>query len=264
VIATDDALRPVVERHLGVDATRVRVIPNAIDIDACDRLADGASGRRLRAAHGIGQEELVLLSVGRLQANKGFHVLADALRRLAALTRPETGGASDARWRWVLVGEGPYRGAIDRAIDAAGLRSRVLLAGRASEADLHAWYEAATLFVHPTLFEGSSLVTLEAMAHRRAVVATAVGGIPDKVIHGRNGYLVAPGNSVELGDKVLAALRDAPRLRAMGEASYEIACRTFDWQQTIHQTLMLYERVTRRPTAQPHFVTIDSDSPVAS
>ncbi len=56
-----------------------------------------------------------------------------------------------------------------------------MLVGRAEDSDLHAWYEAATLFVHPTLYEGSSLVTLEAMAHRRAVVATSAGGLPDKV-----------------------------------------------------------------------------------
>ncbi len=51
----------------------------------------------------------------------------------------------------------------------------VRLVGRVGDEELHAWYEAATLFVHPTLYEGSSLVTLEAMAHARAVVATDGG-----------------------------------------------------------------------------------------
>ena len=49
-------------------------------------------------------------------------------------------------------------------------------------ATLHAWYDAADLFVHPTRYEGSSLVTLEAMLHRRPVLATRAGGLPDKVI----------------------------------------------------------------------------------
>ena len=81
-------------------------------------------------------------------------------------------------WRWVLVGDGPYR-ARARAGDRRGAADQAcaLLPGGPADADVHAWYEAATLFVHPTLYEGSSLVTLEAMAHRRAVVASMAGGI---------------------------------------------------------------------------------------
>ena len=65
--------------------------------------------------------------------------------------------------------------------------------GRTGESELHAWYEAADVFVHPTLYEGSSLVTLEAMAHRRPCVVTRAGGLPDKVANGVNGWIVAPG-----------------------------------------------------------------------
>ncbi|HUK63206.1 MAG TPA: glycosyltransferase family 4 protein, partial [Dongiaceae bacterium] len=197
IIATDRVLEPVVLRHLDVPASRVRVVPNAIDVEACDRLAGPGDGRRIREEHGIGPGEPILLSVGRLEANKGFQVLAEALARLAPGTT--SGLTRDARsWRWVLVGDGPFRGSVERAIDSAGVRARVLLAGRTSEADLHAWYEAATLFVHPTLYEGSSLVTLEAMAHRKAVVATLAGGLPDKVRPGTSGWLVAPSDAPAL------------------------------------------------------------------
>ncbi|MCK7518664.1 MAG: glycosyltransferase family 4 protein [Ignavibacteriales bacterium] len=55
------------------------------------------------------------------------------------------------------------------------------MGGRLHDAPLHAWYEAASIFVHPTRYEGSSIVTLEAMSHRRPVVATTAGGLPDKV-----------------------------------------------------------------------------------
>ena len=48
-----------------------------------------------------------------------------------------------------------------------------MLTGRVDAGDLHGWYEAATLFVHPTLYEGSSIVTLEAMAHRRRLLPAA-------------------------------------------------------------------------------------------
>lgn len=251
VIATDHVLEPIVRRHLGIPADRIRVVPNAIDLDACDRLAGPEDGRRLRAAHGIGDRELVLLSVGRLQANKGFHVLAEALARLAAGLKPGSptgtspasgpgpGGTAGISWRWVLVGEGPYRPAIERAIDACGLRDRVLLAGRASEADLHAWYEAATLFVHPTLYEGSSLVTLEAMAHRRAVLATRAGGLPDKVRPGISGWLAEPGDAGALASALDLALHQIDRLAAMGREGRALVEDRFSWPSVVEVFLDL-------------------------
>ncbi len=79
----------------------------------------------------------------------------------------------------------PYRRSLESAIREAGISTQTVLAGRVDRCDLHAWYEAADLFVHPSLYEGSSLVTLEAMAHRKAVVATRAGGLPDKFDPGR-------------------------------------------------------------------------------
>jgi glycosyltransferase involved in cell wall biosynthesis len=149
VIATDRALEPAVRTHLAVPSERVRVIPNALDLDAVDALAQPADGARARMEAGIATGETVLLSVGRLEENKGFQVLIAAL---AALERH--GGAGG--WRWVLVGDGPHRKRLEEAILDARLADRVVLTGRLGDRDLHAWYEAADLFVHPTLYEGSS------------------------------------------------------------------------------------------------------------
>ena len=181
VIATDRALEPAVRQHLRVTPDRICIIPNALDLEGVDRLAPPGAGADLRRRAGIKANEQVLLSVGRIEANKGFDVLAAALRAVH-----EHGAVLTAAWRWVIVGDGPYRARLERTIAAARLTRHVVFAGRASDADVHAWYEAATLFVHPTLYEGSSLVTLEAMAHRRAVVASMAGGIPDKVRPGVN------------------------------------------------------------------------------
>ena len=94
---------------------------------------------------------------------------------------------------------------------------------------MHAWHELAALFVHPTLYEGSSLVTLEAMAHRRAVVASAAGGIPDKVRPGVNGWLVAPGDASGLAAAISGAVSDPARLAHYGLAGRDIVERQFSW-----------------------------------
>jgi glycosyltransferase involved in cell wall biosynthesis len=241
VIATDRALEPAVRSHLRLPAGRIRVIANALDLATIDPIAGPADGARVRREAGIATGEVALLSVGRLEENKGFQVLVAAL---AALGDHAT-RIAEGRWRWILVGDGPYRARLESAIAGAGLTSHVRLAGRLPDAELHAWYEAADLFVHPTLYEGSSLVTLEAMAHRRAVVATTAGGLPDKVRPGINGWLVAPGDASALAAAISGALGDLGRLAAMGLAGRVIVEREFSWEAAGAATLELYRGLVR-------------------
>jgi glycosyltransferase involved in cell wall biosynthesis len=236
VIATDRALEPAVRAHLEVPPERVRVIPNALDLRVVDSFAGSADGARVRRAAGIRDDDLVLLSVGRIEENKGFDVLVAALAAL----RGHSGPIAADRWKWVLVGDGPFRGRLASAIAGAKLGGHVQLAGRLADPDLHAWYEAAQLFVHPTLYEGSSLVTLEAMAHRRAVVATAAGGLPDKVRPGVSGWLVPPGDPSALAAAISGALGDPARLVPMGLEGRAIVEREFSWDAAGAATLRLY------------------------
>lgn len=242
IIVTDAALEPMVMRHLRPRAEQLRTIPNGIDLVAASALAGPAEGAITRQRHGIPPGETVLLSVGRLEYNKGFDVMAEALARAAGGAGP----LAATGWRWVLVGTGPFRRRIEDAVTRLGLASHVLFVGRAAEADLHAWYEAATLFVHPTRYEGSSLVTLEAMAHRRAVVATVAGGLPDKVRPGTNGWLVDPDDVAGLARAIGDAASDPVRLAAMGARSREIVEHEFAWRVLVRRQIALYEDLLGR------------------
>jgi glycosyltransferase involved in cell wall biosynthesis len=238
VIATDTSLEPFVLEHLGIPRSRMTTIPNALDLRAIDAAIAAADPGALRRRHGVGADERVLLSVGRLEESKGFHVL---LRALAAL---HDHGSIDARpWRWTVLGDGPYRPALDALASSLGLGPRVRFAGRVTDGDMHGWHEAAELFIHPTLYEGSSLVTLEAMAHRRAVVASAAGGIPDKVRPGESGWLVAPGDPSSLAAAISGALADPARLARYGLAGRAIVEREFSWDAAGDATVALYRRL---------------------
>lgn len=235
VIATDRALEPTIVRHLGVDSSRLRLVPNAIDVAACRTLAGPSVGRSIRQHSGIASTDIVLLSVGRLERNKGFHHLSAALSHWR----------DRAGWTWVLAGDGPHRAAIDAAIDHAGVRHAVRRVGRVPDEELHAWYEAADLFVHPTVYEGSSLVTLEAMAHGRPVLATRAGGLPDKVRPGETGWLVDPDDPRALARGLDEAMGARPRWTAMGEAGRHLAETTFDWPVIAETLRALYEELVR-------------------
>jgi glycosyltransferase involved in cell wall biosynthesis len=119
------------------------------------------------------------------------------------------------------------------------------MTGRVTDADVHAWYEAASVFLHASRYEGSSLVTLEAMAHRRPVIATRAGGLPDKVRPGENGWLVTPGDAEDLARAVGEAAAEAARLPEMGARSRFIVEREFAWPVLAERHVELYTELIR-------------------
>jgi len=239
VISTDAALQPVVEKHLAIPADRQVMIPNAVDPEVCRELGDTRHGRQLLETMGLGAAAPLFLSVGRIELNKGFDVLVAALAR-ASRQLPE-------RWAWVLVGNGPQRAAIEAAAASAGIGGHVRFAGALTDRDLHSIAEVADWFVHPTRYEGSSIVTLEAMAHGLPVIASRAGGLPDKVHDGTSGYLVAPGDVGALAE----ALARAPSVDgpAMGEAGRRSCEEKFSWDAVIDRYIDVYRRVAANPTA---------------
>jgi glycogen(starch) synthase len=242
VVATDDATRGEVSTLLGVDPARVVVLPNGIDAAAIERMTPtDARAHAETALPALFGASPVLLSVGRLEAYKGFGDVALALQSAHAR------GALPARWRWVVVGEGPGRAALERSLGA--LHAHVTLAGRVDEPLLHALYARADVFVHATRFEGSSLVTLEAMAHGLPVVATRAGGIPDKVEDGVSGRLVAPGDVAALGQAIADLCASAADREAMGARGKARALASFAWPALADRVIALYETVLREARA---------------
>ena len=224
VLAPDASMKNDVLRNLGIDEGKVALLPNAIDLSEID-------GAVPPVELGIPPEARVLLSVGRLESNKGFSFLVRALARI-----PKD-------FLWVLVGEGPERGALEAEIEREGLRPHARLMGGVTDDKLHALYERCDLVIHPTLYEGSSMVTLEAMAHRKAVVATRVGGIPDKIVDGENGLLVPPGDVDALAQAIVEALSEGARLASWGMTSRSIVETRFSWSRRGRELTDLYERV---------------------
>jgi glycosyltransferase involved in cell wall biosynthesis len=199
------AISPGVERALraaGVDGARIRVVPSGVDVE---RFAAPAGARpRLRADWGAAEPDVVAIVVGVLEARKGHATLIDAVARLGARDRP----------RLVFCGAGSLDDALRRHAAARGVDVRFL----GFRDDVAACLAAADVAVLPSSYEGLGVAALEAMAARRPVVASRVGGLADVVVDGETGRLVPPGDPTALAD-ALAALVRAPALRArMGEA----------------------------------------------
>jgi glycosyltransferase involved in cell wall biosynthesis len=236
VVATDEATRDEVPRLLGVDPAKVVVLPNGVDPDEIADLTPPDPRRvaedALPALRGASP---LLLAVGRLEPYKGVGDILGAALRLAE------GGRLPPSWALVVVGGG----AADRPAAAASLRGHVHFAGRVSDARLHALYACADVFVHAARYEGSSLVTLEAMAHGLPVVATRAGGIPDKVVDCETGRLVAPGDTAALAEAIASLAADPARARAMGERGRARLLERFTSARLVDRTLALYDELLR-------------------
>jgi glycosyltransferase involved in cell wall biosynthesis len=237
VIATDEATRAEVRALLRVTDARIVVLPNGLDLVAVRAATPTDPRAVVETALGpeVARSPFVLLSVGRLEAYKG------TLDTLLALAQLDATGALPKGWAFVIAGEGPLAEAVDAA--AAPLRPHVVRAGRVDDALLHALYELCDVFVHATRYEGSSLVTLEAMAHARPVVATRAGGIPDKVVPGETGWLVEPGDVPGLAAAIRESALDAARRARFGRAGLERLEERFLWPVIATRTVALYDQL---------------------
>jgi glycosyltransferase involved in cell wall biosynthesis len=147
-----------------------------------------------------GDDDRVILSVGRLAAEKNPLLLLDIIRELRA---------RDRRWRLMVVGDGPLRGEMQREIAASGLADAVQLAGEVQNGpELWALYRASYLFLHVSLTEGLPQVLFEAQAAGIPIVATAVGGVAAALGDGTDGLLVPPSDAAAAVAAVTAVATD--------------------------------------------------------
>jgi glycosyltransferase involved in cell wall biosynthesis len=235
VLATDAVMATSVARALRVDAARVRVIANGISVAGIDALADPARRAALAGRLGLAAASLRLVTCARLEHNKGLHI---GLAALAASRDHLPPG-----WTWWIVGTGRQEASLRRQMADLGLEAHVRLLGHLSDADLHNLLPRMDLYLMPSLYEGSSLATLEAMAHRLPVLATTVGGIPDKVVPGHTGYTAPPADAAALAAALIAALADRGRWSERGAAGRALVQAQFDWPAIARHLAALYDEL---------------------
>lgn len=214
------------ERQRGIDvgiaARKITTVLNG--------LAD-APGSPDWQPHGEGRKRV--LFIGRLDRQKGVDVLFDAVAGLEQALELRVLGEA-------VVGDQP--------LDVAGL-PHVALLGWADQTRARMELAWADLVVVPSRWEGFGLVAVEAMRAGRAVVASAVGGLPEVVADGRTGVLIAPGDPVALRNAILGL--DQADLAAMGKAGRERFLQCFTIDRTASGLVGVYRSVMagQSPTA---------------
>ncbi|HZS33639.1 MAG TPA: glycosyltransferase family 4 protein [Methylomirabilota bacterium] len=184
--------------RLGHPPSRVHVVHNPLRVPS--RIPDDA-----RAALGLPAGVRVLLYAGRLAEEKGVQ---NVLRVMPSL--PDT--------VLVVIGQGRYGSALKRDAAALGVDARVRFLGELPNAALGPYYATADVVIMAGVFyEALGRMLMEACAHGAAVIGTRVGGIPDVIEDGRNGYLLETQDPAELRSRIRAILDPPARARQMGE-----------------------------------------------
>ncbi|NEB78441.1 glycosyltransferase family 4 protein, partial [Streptomyces sp. SID14478] len=188
----------------------------------------GLDPRPVRARHGIGDREPVVLCAARLVPRKGQDVLVEALPMVRRVV-PGT--------RLLLVGAGPYERRIRQRAERNGVLGAVVFAGGRAHAELPGYYAAADVFAMPCRsrragleVEGLGIVLLEAAAAGLPVVAGDSGGAPDTVREGESGYVVDGRSPAAVADRLVRLLLDREAARDMGAKGRERVVREWNWE----------------------------------
>lgn len=230
IFAVSSALRMQMLEE-GFPADRVSVLHNGIDPGP---QTTPLTRQRARRALGLPEDVFVVGTAARLDPVKDLGTLVEAF----ALARREIGDS-----RLVILGDGPERHALEAAAARAGVAAETCFAGYRREVrDL---LPALDLFVNCSLFEGTSLTILEAMAASLPVVATTVGGTPEVVVDRRTGELIPPKAIARLASAIAAAAADAPRSAAFGLAGRERVETHFSVERMIERYALAYAAVDR-------------------
>lgn len=206
---------------------KLALIPNGVEIPRAIR------GRiAVRRELGLGRE-VVAIIVARIDGRKGHETLLRAISRLSLRKLPIT---------TLIVGDGAERTALQEMARGVGLGDRHVrfLGYRVDVPDLLA---ASDMFVLPSITEGMPLSVLEAMAQRLPVISTPVGGVPELVESGREGFLVPVGDTAALADRMADLIEDPALRERMGRAGFRRVEEHYSWAQMCSAYERLYRNV---------------------
>jgi glycosyltransferase involved in cell wall biosynthesis len=221
-VANSKGLAVLAER---ADGTHASTIPNGVDVDFFRPAAHPPDDRSVRC-----------LFVGRFQSQKNLPYLMEQFAKVAK--------RSDTTLRLTLVGDGPQRGKLEVLARELGIKDRVEWTGWLDKHSLRNAYQAADIFVNPSLYEGMPNAVLEAMACGLPVVASRVPGNDELIQDGYNGSLFSLDDPNGLSAAVAQLVRAGAFRRTMGGRGRAMACANYSWSSVANAYLNLFDQPT--------------------
>lgn len=223
VVAVSGALADSL-RRAHVAPERLAVIDNGIDLEGLADAAPSADLEHLKAGR------FALGVVGRLTEQKGHEYLFRALQPILK---------QSPQWVLFVVGDGPLKSQLETQARELGIESSVVFTGK--RGDMANVYAALDLFVLPSLYEGLPIAVLEALAAKKAVIATRVGAVSEVVLDGKTGLLIEPADTEALQNAILRLAADAGLRQTLGENGAALVSERFSAQSMTAKYLQVYQ-----------------------
>jgi D-inositol-3-phosphate glycosyltransferase len=225
-------------RALGVPGNRISVVPCGVDTELFtpDGPAEGGRKRTHR-----------IMTVGRLVPRKGVDLVIEALAELTRDVRDDVelmivGGSQGAE---SAASDPEVKRLLDLA-ESLGIGDRVRLRGQVAQGSMPAVLRSADIVVCSPWYEPFGIVPLEAMACGVPVIAAAVGGLIDSVVHGKTGFLVPPRDAGAIAGAIAELLDEPARLAAMGDAGRARVVSRYSWNRVAAETARAYRVLVAR------------------
>lgn len=246
VTVSEQVKRDLVWYHVA-RAGKILVIPLGLDLEPF--LASAGQRGKLRRELRLSNGEPLVGIVGRIFPIKNHRLFLEAAARVAA----ELDSA-----RFLVVGDGVLRSAMEDYARALGIAHRVVFTGW--RRDLPLIYPDLDVLVVSSNNEGTPVSAIEAMAAGCPVVATRVGGLPDLIADGQTGCLVPPRDPAALAAGILRLLHDRETARSMGEAAQAMVAERFAVERLCRDVESLYiELLARKGIFTPSPVLVQAE-----
>lgn len=229
VISVSDEAR---QYHIDISNSapqKIVTLYNGIDLSPYQNPVRTSEREFIRREFGIPADANLLVTVAVLRELKGIQFMIRAMPTILE-TFPNA--------YYLIVGDGDHRGALEEEVKHAGVGKHVIFAG--ARKDIPRVLAAGDIFALPTLTEALPTVLAEAMASRLPIIASAVGGVPEMIVDGENGILVAAGDVDELKGASERLLADPLLMTQMGEAGWQVVNQKFNITTQVRKLEQLY------------------------
>ncbi|MBQ7501462.1 glycosyltransferase family 4 protein [bacterium] len=189
---------------------------------------------------GFPEDAFIIGSAGRLERAKGHNYLIEAFSLLLRKLPPERA----AKMRLVITGKGGEQENLQRLTDRLGLSNQVVLAGWVE--NLNEYLANYDVYALASLYEGLGIANMQAMALKRPVVCTGVGGVLDVIDDGLNGLLVPPADSKAMAEALEKVCTDPALAQRLAEAGYEKVKANFQEKDNCERLLYYYHLLFNR------------------
>ncbi len=232
IIAVSHFTRWELTNYYKIPENKIRVIHNGV---ATNKFKPAVNKRKAKMELGFNPDELAIVSVGRLYARKGLFTLIESMP--AVVKRFPNA-------KFIISGKGQsdemYK--LNAYAEKLDVKNNIIFTGYYPDTKLPKLYQAADIFAFSTFYEHHPFAVLEALSTGLPVVTTTVGGIPETIESGKNGFLVEPFHPRAFSEKILYLLEHPDFAKEMGAQARKTIVENYDWRIVVKDAMKVYDQ----------------------